>query len=150
VLLGGESQCDICSHCFLGVVVSCCVFLCLLVGRVWVCCVVDLLLFLSGVCLSGGCGLRETHSGLSQSVSDSSTVTLFFLGCVFLSLFSFIATELVCNLCVFFSLLLCLCSSLLCCDCGCGCGGMWVVLLLSVFDFVFDLCCFVFVCVMCW
>jgi len=41
----------------------CCVFLCFLVGRVWVCCVVDLLLCLSGVCLIGGCGLRETHAG---------------------------------------------------------------------------------------
>jgi len=63
----------------------CCLLLsllCLLVGRVWVCCVVDLLLFLSGVCLIGGCGLRETHSGLSQAVSDSSTVVLFFFGCV--------------------------------------------------------------------
>jgi len=44
-----------------------------------VCCVVDLPLFLSGVCLIGGCGLRETHAGLSQSVSDSSTVALFSL-----------------------------------------------------------------------
>jgi len=49
------------------------------VGRVWVCCVVDLLLFLSGVCLIGGCGLRETHAGLLQAVSDPSTVAPFFL-----------------------------------------------------------------------
>jgi len=39
-------------------------------------------LFLSGVCLNGGCGLRGTHSGLSQLVSDWSTVALFFIGCV--------------------------------------------------------------------
>jgi len=112
--------------------VSFCVFLRLLVGRVWVCFVVNLLLFLSGICLIGGCGLRETHSGLSQSVSDSSTVALFFFGCV-------------CNLCLcYFSLLLCLCSSLLCCDCGCGCGGMWTVLLLLVFDFVAEFVLFLF------
>jgi len=54
----------------------------LLVGRIWVCCVADLLLFLSGVCLIGGCGLRETHAGRLQGVSDSSTVALFFIGCV--------------------------------------------------------------------
>jgi len=45
-----------------------CVFVCLfcLVGRVWVFCVVDILLFLSLACLIGGCGLRETHSGLGS------------------------------------------------------------------------------------
>jgi len=40
---------------------------------------------------------------------------------------------------LFFSLLLCLCSSLLCCDCGCGCGAMRIVLLLvcdALLDFV--------------
>jgi len=41
----------------------------------------DRLMFLSGVCLIGGCGLRKTHSGLSQAVSDSSTFALFFFGC---------------------------------------------------------------------
>jgi len=64
------------------VLLSPCVFLCSLVGCVWVRCVVDLLFFLSGVCLIGGCGLRETHAGLLQTVSDSSTVGLFFFGCV--------------------------------------------------------------------
>jgi len=61
----------------------CCgVFLCLFVFACWtclVCCVVDRLLFLSWVCLIVGCGLRETHSGLLQTVSDSSTVALFSL-----------------------------------------------------------------------
>jgi len=51
-------------------------------GRVWVFCVVDVLLFLSWLCRNGGCGLRETHAGLLQTVSDSSTVALFFFGCV--------------------------------------------------------------------
>jgi len=115
----------ICSHCFLGVVISFCVFLCVLVGRVWVCCIVDLLLCLSGFCLIGGCGLRVTHAGLLQTVSDSSTVAPFFL---WLCL-----CFVVCHL--FFSLLLLLCCSLLCCDCGCGCGRMWIVLLLLVCDF---------------
>jgi len=113
--------------------VSYCVILCLLVGRVWVCCVVDLLLFLSGFCLSGGYGLRGTHAGLSQLVSDWSTVALFFFGCV-------------CNLalCFVFSLLLCLDTSLLFCGCECGCCGMWTVLLLLVFDLWGSLCCFLF------
>jgi len=117
---------------FLGVVVSFRVFLYLLVGRVLVFCVVDLLLFLSGVWLNGGCGPRETHSGLSQSVSHSSTVVL----CSFGWVLCFVVRDLC------FPLLLCVCSSVLFCDCGCGCGGMWTVLLLLVFDFRLILSCF--------
>jgi len=71
-------QCGICLDWLLGVV-SVCVCLYLLGGRVWVCCVVDRLLFLSLVCRNGACELRETHAGLSQAVSDSSTEAFFFL-----------------------------------------------------------------------
>jgi len=53
-----------------------CICLCLLVERVWVFCVVDLLLFLSLVCLNDGCGPRKPDAGLLQGVSDSSTVAL--------------------------------------------------------------------------
>jgi len=67
------------------VLFSVCVCLCWLVGPVWVCSVVDFLSFLSLVCLNGECGLQETHAGLLQPVSDSSTVAHFLWLCVVIS-----------------------------------------------------------------
>jgi len=56
------------------VLFSCLVLLsvfCLFVFAYWARPGVDLLLFLSLWCLNGGCGLRDTHGGRWQPVSDS-------------------------------------------------------------------------------
>jgi len=93
------------------VLFSVCVCLCLLVGPVWVFCVVDLLFF-SGVGLNGGCGLLETHGGRLKTVSDFQLRPFSLVVVICYLLF------VICYL--YFSWLLCFFSSLLCCDCGCG------------------------------
>jgi len=124
-------------HC-LGVVLCLCLFV--LMGcnaRRLPCCGFYFTLFVAG--RNGGCGLLEAHAGRSQLVSDSSTVALSPFGCVL--------CFVVCDVC--FWLLLCLCSSLLCCDCGCG--GIVDCVVVAV-GFVLDFVLFLFsVCdVMCW
>jgi len=84
---------------------------------------------------NGWCGLRETHAGRLQWVSDSSTVALFSFGCVL--------CFVVCDVC--FWLLLCLCRR--CCVAIVGVAELWIVLLLLL-----DLCwilAFLFQCVGC-
>jgi len=64
---------------------SVCVCVYLRVALLGICSVVDFLSFLSLVCLNGECGLQETHAGLLQPVSDSSTVAHFLWLCVVIS-----------------------------------------------------------------
>jgi len=104
-------------------VLSVCVCSCWLVGPVWFFCVVDLLLFLSGVGGNGVRGLRETHAGLLQPVSDSLTAAHFPL-VVFWDLWVVI--------CVFRS---CCVYVVRCCVAIVGVAELWIVLLLLL-----DLC----------
>jgi len=78
------NACDSVAFVWIGCLVLLCVF-CLdvfFIGLVWVSSVVDLPLFLSLLCRNGLIGLRETHAGRWQPVSDFSTAALFPLGCV--------------------------------------------------------------------
>jgi len=77
------------------------------IGLVWVSSVVHLPLFLSLLCRNGSIGLRETHAGLLQTVSDFSTAALFPLGCVLCFVF-----------CVLWFLI---CVFRCCCVCGVRC-----------------------------